>query len=100
MAAAYAARHLSDLPPLTADHPPETPPGRAAPGWPSLAAAAWTQDRASVKTLTAGGLRSPRTAALIAGVILALFVVVFLGATGLHLLFADPHGHGGLRPQH
>jgi hypothetical protein len=28
-------------------------------------------------------------------VLLALLVVVFLGSSGLHLLFADPHGQGG-----
>jgi Domain of unknown function (DUF1707) len=100
MAVAYAARHLHDLPPLTADLPPAAGPGQSTPGWQSLAAAAWEHSRTSVRTLTAGGLRSPRTVAVLAGVVLALFVVVFLGAFGLHLLVADPHGHGGLRPHH
>ena len=101
MATAYAARHLHDLPLLTADLPP-TPaqPARStvAPGWRPLAAQAWAQGRATVAQLTAGGLRSPRTVAVLAGLILALLVLVFLGASGLHLLFADGHGHGGIGP--
>lgn len=100
MAVAYAARHLDDLPPLTADLPPA--PGAAeapaAPGWRPLAAQAWTQTRASVSAFTADGWRSPRTLTVLAGILLALSVLVFLGAAGLHLLFAGPHGHGGFPP--
>src|SRR3982750_659231 len=33
MAAAYAAQHLDELPPLTADLPPVAPPAPTAPGW-------------------------------------------------------------------
>src|SRR4051812_27141707 len=68
MAVAFAARHLHDLPPLTADLPPAPGPAPVAPGWRPLAAQAWTQARASITALTAGGLRSPRTVAVLAGV--------------------------------
>jgi|tagenome__1003787_1003787.scaffolds.fasta_scaffold20989334_5 hypothetical protein len=101
MAAAYAARHVHDLPPLTADLPPapaHPAPAAVAPGWRPLAGQAWAQGRASVAALAAGGLRSPRTVAILAGVLLALLVVVFLGASSLHLLFPDTHGHGSFPP--
>jgi hypothetical protein len=94
MAAAYAARHLDDLPPLTADLPPT--PAPAAPGWRPLAEQAWTRTRANVSALTAGGWRSPRTLAVLAAFLVALLVVVALGAAGLDLLVTGPHGHGGL----
>src|SRR5436305_1876366 len=47
MAVAYAARHLDDLPALTADLPPapEAAEAPAAPGWPPLAAQGDVDDR-------------------------------------------------------
>lgn len=102
MAAAYAARHLRDLPMLTADLPPE-PAALQAPathGWRPLAEQAWTQTRASVIGITAGGWRSPRALGLLAGVLAAILLVVLLGAGALDLLTGGPHGHPGLGPHH
>jgi hypothetical protein len=45
VAAAYAARFLTDLPPLTADLPPAPVPAPMAPGWRTLAVLAWLQLR-------------------------------------------------------
>jgi hypothetical protein len=102
MAAAYAARNLDDLPLLTADLPPAPAPAQAsiAPGWRPLAAQAWTQTRASVSALTAGGWRSTRTLAVLAAFIVALLVLIALGAAGLDLLAGGPDGHGGVAARH
>ena len=45
---AYAARHLDELPRLTADLPPRPEPAPAAPGWRSVASAAALQTRMSL----------------------------------------------------
>ena len=102
MAAAYAARHLDELLPLTADLPPTPAPTQAptAPGWRPLAAQTWTQTRASVSALTAGGWRSPRTLAFAAAFLIALLVLIGLGAAGLDLLDAGSHGHAGFAAPH
>ncbi|WP_199522195.1 DUF1707 SHOCT-like domain-containing protein [Geodermatophilus marinus] len=72
MAAAFAAVHLADLSPLTADLPPAPQPP-APPGWPAVAALAAAQLRASL-----GGARWRLTGARIAVVLLAVLVAVLL----------------------
>ena len=48
MTAAYAARFVRELPPLTADLPPAPAAAPAAPGWRALAVLAWLQVRAAL----------------------------------------------------
>lgn len=102
MAAAYASRHLGDLPPLTADLPPASAPAPAAvaSGWRPLATQTWIQMRASASTLASGGWHSPRTLAVVAAVLVALVLVVLLGAGALDVLMGGPHGHSGFGPHH
>src|SRR3954470_3726 len=51
MAAAYAAQHLDELPPLTVDLPPVAPPAPTAPGWRALITLLLLQVRAGVAYL-------------------------------------------------
>jgi hypothetical protein len=95
MAAAWAARYQHDLPPLTADLPPAPVPAPAAPGWRSLGSLALLQTRTSMSELTAGGIRSRRALATVAGAVLLLLLLVTLVVAGLHGLAGGPHGHGG-----
>jgi hypothetical protein len=88
MAAAWAAVHLSDLPPLTADLPPARP-ARGAPGWGVLATMAVEQVRTSVHEIRTGRL-SPARVAVAFGVVLLLMIVV--GSLVGALLF-DGHHH-------
>jgi hypothetical protein len=87
MAAAYAAQHLDELPPLTADLPPVAPPPPAAPGWRALLTLLVLQARAGYAYLTADGWRSRR--ALVASAVL----LVLLG--GLVTLVVLGSGDGG-----
>src|SRR3954462_14604813 len=48
VAAAYAARFVRELPPLTADLPPVAAPAPVAPGWRALLAMAWLQLRTAL----------------------------------------------------
>jgi hypothetical protein len=96
MAAAYAAQHLDELPPLTADLPPGVPPAAVAPGWRALLTLVLLQGRAGIGWLTADGLRSRRALAallvltvVLAGLV-ALVVAGFDGGGGGHG-FAGPH---------
>jgi VIT1/CCC1 family predicted Fe2+/Mn2+ transporter len=94
MAAAYAAQHLDELPPLTADLPPMTPPAPAAPGWRGLLTLLVLQIRAGFAYLTANGWRSRRALAAVAVLVVVLGGLVALGVFG----FGDvggPGGHGG-----
>lgn len=100
MAAAYAARYLPDLASLTVDLPPAVAPAAAPPGWRPLAGLAVLQARAALSALAADGLRSRRALAVASALIVVLLTLVVLGAAGLHLLFVDPHGEGGFRPNH
>jgi hypothetical protein len=99
MAAAYAARHVHDLPPLTTDLPPAPTAPRAAAGggWRELGTLAALQARSTVSGIAAGGLRSPRTVALLTALVVAVLLVLALGAAGLHELL-DGGPHGALRP--
>jgi hypothetical protein len=96
MAAAYHARYLGELPPLTADLPaPPVPVAGPTPaGWRALLALVWVQ----LRSLIAGsvtGRPSRRRLAAVGGIVLAAVVVLVLGAEALHGLFDGPHGHAG-----
>jgi hypothetical protein len=91
MAAAYAAQHLDELPPLTADLPAVTPPAPDAPGWRALAALLLLQVRAGFAYLTANGWRSRRALAAMAVLVVVLGGLVALGVLG----FDDVGGPGG-----
>jgi hypothetical protein len=72
VAAAYAARFLRDLPPLTGDLPPSAP---VAPGWRALLGMAWLQLRTALAGLSWRGVRArPRLAIATAAVVVLLFV--------------------------
>jgi len=94
VAAAYAARFLRELPPLTADLPPATAPAPAAPGWGALAAMALLQLRTSLADSPwSGTVRSrPRLAVAVAVfLVLAVLAVLALGAMTLEELFEVDH---------
>ena len=76
MAAAFAAVHVADLPPLTADLPPTAAPGPTAPGWRPLAVLAMEQVKTSVGNVRAGRVTPARLAVAIA---MTMLVVVALG---------------------
>ena len=90
MAAAWAAVHQRDLPPLTADLP-AVRPARAAPGWGVLATMAAEQVRTSVREVRSGRLSPARVAVAFAVVLL---LVILIGSLVGELLF-DGHEHGG-----
>jgi len=95
MAAAWAAVHVRDLAPLTADLP-APPPAPSAPGWGVLATMAAEQVRSTLHAASTGRLSAGRVAAALA---VALLVVVLLGAL-LGALFdggGPAHGHFGHR---
>src|SRR4051795_6104159 len=91
MAAAYAAQHVDELPPLTADLPPVVPPAPVAPGWRALITLLLLQLRAGFTYLTADGLRSRRALAAIAVLLVVLGGLVALMFIG----FGDGGGAGG-----
>ena len=89
MAAAFAAVHLHELPPLTADLPPlSTRP--TAPGWRPLAVLAVEQVRASARDVRAGRVTPARLAATIA---VAVLLVVALGALVAGIFGGGPGYH-------
>ena len=81
MAAAFAAVHLRDLAPLTADLPAATPARSGAPGWRPLGVMAWEQVRTTVAGARAGGPAAVRLAiaAVVALVLLATLVSLVHG---------------------
>jgi hypothetical protein len=89
MAAAYAAQHLDELPPLTVDLPPVAPPAPTAPGWRALITLLLLQVRAGFAYLTADGLRSRRALAA-----MAVLLVVLAGLVTL-VIAGDGDGDGG-----
>lgn len=92
MAAAWAAVHLRELGPLTADLP-RPRPVRAAPGWGVLATMATEQVRASLHAARSGRLSPARIAAVVAVVLL---LVVLVGSLIGELVdeFSDDWGDG------
>ena len=89
MAQAFAARYQRDLPPLTDDLPRAQSPPPAAPGWRPLASLALLQVRTSVS-----GARSRHAIALAVGLVVAVLLLVALGAVGLQLFGDQPHHFG------
>ena len=103
MATAYAAQHLDELPPLTADLPAVALPAPTAPGWRALVTLLLLQVRAGYAYLTADGLRSRRALAAVAVLLVVLAGLVALVVAGFgdgggpgfdgHGGFAGGHGH-------
>jgi hypothetical protein len=93
MAAAFAAVHLRDLPPLTADLRPAAAaaPAPRAPGWGVLTAMLLDQLRTSLSRPGTGRLHPGRVAA---AVVLGLLVLVVLGSLAGELFFDGGSGHG------
>ena len=77
MAAAYSARFVRDLPPLTADLPPAPAPAPVAPGWRALMLLAWLQLRSALTGLT---WRRASSRPRLAVAVLALVAVLSVGA--------------------
>jgi hypothetical protein len=93
MAAAFAAVHLRDLHPLTADlrPAPTAAPVRTAPGWGVLATMLLEQLRTSLRRPGTGRLHPARVAG---AVLLGLLVLVVLGALAGELLSDGGGGRG------
>jgi hypothetical protein len=88
VAAAYGARFVKDLPPLTADLPPAPAKAPVAPGWRALAVLAWLQLRTALAGLSWRGVRArPR---LVLAVV-ALLAVLSLGAATTGELVGGGH---------
>ncbi|WP_246066213.1 DUF1707 SHOCT-like domain-containing protein [Geodermatophilus aquaeductus] len=95
MAAAFAAVHVRDLPPLTADLPPAVvvAAAPAPPGWRPLGTLAWQQLRASVAAARHGGPATWRLALAVLIAMVLLLTVLSLVAQGLY--DAGPGDFGG-----
>jgi hypothetical protein len=96
VAVAYATRFRDDLPRLTADLPPGSPPAPVAPGWRALLLLTWLQLRSELTRPSVRRLaHAPRR--LVLGVI-AVLVVLFLAGTAVagavdHDPFEHHHGY-------
>jgi hypothetical protein len=90
VAAAYAARFLRDLPPLTADLPPAAPPVPVAPGWRALLVMAWLQLRTALAGISWRGVRARPRLAIAMATVLAVLVVG--AATAGELIGGHDHG--------
>jgi Domain of unknown function (DUF1707) len=93
MAAAWAAVHVRDLGPLTADLPAARPI-RTPPGWAGLATMAVEQARSSLSGARSGGMSRTRMAAALA---VALLLVLLIGSLVGEVLFDGGPGRGGFR---
>jgi hypothetical protein len=78
-AAAYAARYVDELPPLTDDLPDPTP---VAPGWKAVASTAALQARTSIMGASSWATadRRRRRMVLLTGILLATLLVILLTA--------------------
>jgi hypothetical protein len=94
VAAAYAARFVRDLPPLTADLPPAPAPAPVAPGWRALALLAWLQLRTALASISWRSVRARPRLSVAVAVALVLAVVALGAITGGGE--ASEHGPGGL----
>jgi hypothetical protein len=90
VAAAYAARFLRDLPPLTGDLPPAAPPAPVAPGWRALLVMAWLQLRTALAGISWRGVRARPRLAIAMAAVLAVLVV---GAATASELIGGGHEH-------
>jgi hypothetical protein len=76
IAAAFAAKFVHDLPPLTADLPPAPLPAPVAPGWRMLATLAWLQLRTALAGVSWRGARArPRLAVAVLALVAVLSIV-------------------------
>ncbi len=93
MAAAFAAVHLAELGPLTADLPPGLV-SRSAPGWRPLATMAVEQVRSALHAVPTGSLSRGRIAVAL---LIALLALVLVGSLVGELLVDgyDGPGRGG-----
>jgi hypothetical protein len=93
-AAAYAARYVDELPPLTGDLPDPTP---VAPGWRAVASTAALQARASVMGAPTWALadRTRRRWVLLSAILLGVLLVMILTAA-----MADAANVGGWDGHH
>ena len=92
MAAAYAARFVRDLPPLTADLPPAPAAAPTAPGWSALAVLAWLQLRAAIAGFSwRGSARTVRGRPRLALAAVALLALLSIAAVNTGPAF----GHDG-----
>jgi hypothetical protein len=81
VAAAYAARFLRELPPLTADLPPAPAVAPTPPGWRALAVLAWLQLRAAIAGFSwRGSARSVRARPRLALAAVALLALLSIAA--------------------
>ena len=95
MAAAYAARYVRDLRPLTADLPAAPP---AAPGWHALFALAWLQLRTALAGFSwRDSGRSVRARPRLALAAVALLVLLSVAAVSTGPLVGGGPDHGGPR---
>lgn len=83
IAAAFSARYLDELSPLSADLPP-APAGPAAVGWRRLGESFVAQLRYELQTTASAGLRSRRFAASVLAVLFFVVLVLTLVGAVLH----------------
>ncbi|MGY1699844.1 DUF1707 SHOCT-like domain-containing protein [Geodermatophilus sp. SYSU D00766] len=98
MAAAFAAVHLRDLVPLTADLPP-APARPGAPGWRPLGLMAWEQLRTTMTDARTGRPAAVRIALVTVLTLIALLLVAALVLHGLADPFDGPDGFRGGPPE-
>jgi hypothetical protein len=90
VAAAYAARFVRELPPLTADLPPLAAPVPVAPGWRALATLAWLQLRAALAGFSwRGSARSVRARPRLALAAVALLALLSIAAVSTGPMLGD-----------
>jgi Domain of unknown function (DUF1707) len=94
IADAFAARHLDQLPALTADLPVPAPAGPAAPGWRLLTAGLLQQLLFEVRATHSAGVRSRRFAVAVVLLVLLLGGIVTVGVLAAHG-FGDGEGFRG-----
>ncbi|HEV7213440.1 MAG TPA: DUF1707 domain-containing protein [Blastococcus sp.] len=85
MAAAYSARFVHELPPLTADLPAAPVPAPVAPGWRALTLLAWLQLRTLFTRTTVRDIRArPRLALAVVALVAVLSIGAMAGGVGDH----------------
>ncbi|SNS10531.1 protein of unknown function [Geodermatophilus saharensis] len=96
MAAAFAAVHLRDLAPLTADLPPAPAAARhGAPGWRPLGLMAWEQLRTTMTDARTGRPAAVRIALVTVLTLITVLLVASLVLHGLADAFDGPDGFRG-----
>jgi hypothetical protein len=98
MAAAFAARHLDDLPPLTADLPAPPSARPQAPGWRRVGSMVIQQVRYEISATAAAGIRSRRFLVAVLVVLMLTAMVFTLGGLAAHGAGGDFGNGGGFGP--